>query len=172
MVLRIFKSILTNFLSMLLAFSLCSPAIAAPKVNIFEREKQNINSLSEFIYGDEVVDKLSPVYLLGSVRKPGLYHIPPHTSLTTLLTIAGGPTEDSDIEDITIRNEESQRLDKLNFKNIIADKSLKSPSLYPRDVILVGTREPAISNNTVVAITVLSMLAAIVVSGIVIKKSL
>ncbi len=173
MELRPITSVFAKGLCLILALCLSVDiAAAGPRINLFEREKRNIDSLSEFIYGDEVADKLSPVYLLGSVRKPGLYHVPPKTSLTTLLSIAGGPSEESDIEDITIRNEETQRLDKVDFKRVIADKGMKSPILNPRDVILVGTRTPAFSNNTVLTLSVLGTLATLVLTGIVIKKSL
>jgi hypothetical protein len=172
MAMSIYFRCLVRLFCLVLIFSISTESFAAARFNLFEREKQNINQLSEFIYGDEIQERLAPVYLLGAVRKPGLYHVPPKTSLTTLLAIAGGPTEESNIEDILIRNEESKRLDRVDYKKILADSEQRSPVLAPRDVVLVGAREPTISNNTVVVITVVSAVVGLVFTGLLIKKSL
>lgn len=160
-----------NALVLTLAFSLGMPAWAADRNAIFDREKQNANQLSEFIYGDEMEQRLVPVYLLGAVRKPGIYHVPPKTSLVTLLSIAGGTEENSVLDEITIRNEADNRSENVDFGKLISQGG-KSPVLSGRDTVFVPTEKPAVSNNTLMTVTVVATLLTAVLTGLLIKREL
>lgn len=157
----------------ILIFSLLGQsATAASPRSLFEREKMNVQQLSEFIYGDEVEQKLMPVYLLGAVQRPGLYHLPVNTDLTTLLSIAGGPNENSEVDDITIRNDSSKRLDKVDFGAITRTRDARAPVLRGSDLVYVPMKEPAVSNNTLLVMTVVGGLLTVVMTGLLIKREL
>jgi len=166
-----FTNLTKNLFIFPLAFSLGLPAQAADRGTLFEREKQNANQLSEFIYGDEMEQRLVPVFLLGAVRKPGIYHVPPKTSLVTLLSIAGGTEENSLLDEITIRNETENRSETVDFGKLISQGG-KSPVLSGRDTIFVPTEKAMISANTWMAVTVVSALLTAVLTGLLIRREL
>lgn len=147
-------------------------ALAAPRQNIFEREKLNTLYLSEFIYGDEVEQKLMPVFLLGEVAKPGIYHVPVKTDLTTLLSIAGGPTSDSSVNEILIKNQDTNRREEVDFENVIAGQNQRSPVLQVKDVVYVPMKKPLISSNTMTTLSVVATIAAIAITGLYIRREL
>lgn len=155
-----------------LLVSMAQPAIAAPRQNIFAREKENIQGLSEYIYGDEVEQKLVPVYLLGSVARPGLYHLPLKSDLTTLLAIAGGPTENSNLNSIVIKNEDGNRLEEVDFQRLAYGNGAKSPILGGKDIVFVPTREPLVSSNTLTIVTITATVLATILTGFLVKKEL
>lgn len=152
------------------AFSL--QAIAAPRQSIFEREKLNALTLSEYIYGDEMNQKLMPIFLLGAVAKPGIYHVPAKTDLTTLLSIAGGPTEESSIGKIMIKNDETNRKEEVDFESMVASSGQRSPQLQGRDVVYVPVRQPLISGNTLTVITVTATVLATALTFMFLRKEL
>lgn len=155
----------------ILILSFSRSAVAAERAGTFEREKQNIQQLSEYIYGDELEQKLMPVFLLGNVHRPGIYHVPQNTSLTTLLSIAGGTGDNSAMDDITIKNERAGKIDKVDFHDLLASSG-KSPILKGEDTVFIPTEKPAVSNNTMLTITVVATLLTAALTGILIKKEL
>lgn len=154
---------------LLLAF--CRESAAADKAGTFDREKQNLQQLSEYIYGDELEQRLVPVYLLGSVQRPGIYHVPPNTSLVTLLSIAGGSGENSALSEVTIKNEKAGKVETVNFQDLVSSAG-KGPLLKGEDVVFIPTEKPAVSNNTMLTLTVVATLLTATLTGILIKKEL
>jgi protein involved in polysaccharide export with SLBB domain len=87
------------------------------------------------------------VNLWGFVRYPGRYRVPINTTFMDLMTYAGGPIEDSDLEEIRIlRNTTSPDLKpeliKLNYNDLmweekISSKPKQNPLLKPGDVVIV-----------------------------------
>lgn len=72
------------------------------------KEAQALPGLtSEFIYRNDTDEVLIPIYLMGAVAKPGLYHIPSNTDLVALLTLAGGPSAGAQTDKILIKGQGS-----------------------------------------------------------------
>ena len=81
------------------------------------------------------------VNVWGQVRLPGQYHIPSGTDLLTLVSAAGGPTENSRLDNVRIvrrfnQREEILEIDVRRFLKT-GDVSL-IPELNPGDTILVS----------------------------------
>lgn len=81
------------------------------------------------------------VNVWGQVRLPGQYHIPSGTDLLTLVSAAGGPTENSRLDNVRIVRRYNQREEiiEVDVRRYIktGDVSL-IPELNPGDTILVS----------------------------------
>ncbi len=145
-------------------------AYANPKYSLLSKDRSDVNPLSEYIFGREMQETLMPVYVLGAVTKPGLYHVPVKTDLTTLLSIAGGPTRESDVEDIVVKRQTPEEILHFDYENIVSKKDLKSPIIESRDTIWIGTKEPVVSNNTMLIVALLVGVGSIITSAIIISN--
>lgn len=90
------------------------------------------------------------VNLWGFVRYPGRYIIPVNTKFTDLMSYAGGPIENSNLEEIRILrfkddslSKKSTEVIKLNYEDLLWEKEVKTdktrvnPILKAGDVILI-----------------------------------
>jgi hypothetical protein len=85
------------------------------------------------------------VSVWGFVRYPGRYLVPVYTSVSDLLSFAGGPTDDSDLEDLRlyrVMEDSSQHLFSFNFNDLLWDDNLqegnrKIPKLQGSDLLVV-----------------------------------
>ena len=80
-------------------------------------------------------------YIWGQVRKPGLYIVPDDTDLLTLISSAGGPTENANLTKVRIirTNENEEKVIWVDLQEYIdhGDYSL-IPTLQPGDTIIVS----------------------------------
>jgi protein involved in polysaccharide export with SLBB domain len=92
------------------------------------------------------------VNLWGFVRYPGRYIVPVTTTFTDIMSYAGGPTENSNLEEIRIlrvknnSNGKKTELIKLNYENLMWDElkpsgDINNPTLKAGDVILVMEKQ-------------------------------
>jgi hypothetical protein len=98
------------------------------------------NRAAQYFLGSED-ELLVPVNIWGFVQKPGQYMVPNNTNLISLLSFAGGPTENARISNIRIVRSSSQtdkKVWKVNVRKYIetADEAL-IPLLKPGDTIIV-----------------------------------
>ena len=85
------------------------------------------------------------VSVWGFVKYPGRYLVPVYTSVSDLLSFAGGPTDDSDLEDLRlyrVMEDSSQHLFTFNFSDLLWDDNLregggKIPKLQGSDLLVV-----------------------------------
>ncbi|KXK42474.1 MAG: SLBB domain protein [Chlorobi bacterium OLB5] len=87
------------------------------------------------------------VNLWGYVRYPGRYRIPVNTTFMDIISFAGGPTDESNLEEIRIiRNANDQTkkpsLIKLNYEDVLWEDNISgqpklNPVLQPGDVIVI-----------------------------------
>jgi hypothetical protein len=84
------------------------------------------------------------VQLWGYVRYPGYYVIPARSSINELISLAGGPLEDSKIEDIRIIRanvDSSTSMFKYNYNALLWEDELGTIEKFPRliagDMIMV-----------------------------------
>jgi len=80
-------------------------------------------------------------YIWGQVRNPGLYIVPDNTDLLTLMSSAGGPTENAKLSKIsiirsTIEGEEVIRIDLKEY--LETGKSELIPILKPGDTVIIS----------------------------------
>jgi len=80
-------------------------------------------------------------YIWGQVKKPGLYIVPDNTDLLTLISSAGGPTENAKLSKIRIirTTEEGKKVIWVNIKKYLetGDPDL-IPVLKPGDTVVVS----------------------------------
>jgi hypothetical protein len=101
-----------------------------------------------FNYGDK--DKVNiDVFVWGSIRVPGKYLIPKGTTLMELLTLCGGPVNESKLEDIRIvrlKNDsmgvKEDMVMTFDYNEFLWEKKITKPGkvnpiLYPGDMVMI-----------------------------------
>lgn len=127
---------------------------------------------NEFISGDYPGAVLMKVNLWGAVQKPGIHYIPARTDLLTLMSYAGGPTERAQMDDVVIKRSIAgkERSIEIDANDIIYSSGAKSPVLEPNDVVVIATKTPAVSNDTLAIMTVVSGVLSIALVGFIISN--
>jgi len=81
----------------------------------------------------------------GFVQYPGKYVVPTYTTVSDLLSFAGGPSDASDLEDLRLyrtKEDGTRELIKINFNDVMWEQSLGSkyrriPNLEAGDILVV-----------------------------------
>jgi hypothetical protein len=177
------KSKLGSVVSLLTIGSLLAPPAASAvgrtsflagqssSASTFGQEVQGLNGgVTEYFYRRDKDDVLVPVFMLGEVGKPGLYHVPLKSELITLLSIAGGLSPDADHDRIFVRDSRQESPTKIEMSELVGDSRGKTRQFLGNEVIYVEKSEPWISNNTMLVIGFLSGLVGIVVGARALSK--
>ena len=128
---------------------------------------------AEYIYRSSPKESLIGVQLLGAVRNPGIYYIPINTDVLKLLALAGG-SEDADLSEILVRKTDPAQTGvyELDIKKLMKSTANVKPfKLAQDDFVYVPKREPWISNDVSKTITIVSLVATIVLTGVLIDKN-
>ncbi len=126
--------------------------------------------VSEFYFRQDKDDVLIPVFVLGEVGKPGLYHVPLKSDLVTLLSIAGGLSENADHDSILLRDHRKKDHERLRMEDLVRDSNLKNRQFLGNEILYVEKTEPLISNNTMLALGLVTTLISIVLAAKVLSK--
>lgn len=153
------------FLCGLIAFPVHAGPVTldAPTMSKID-SSQALQKGSVYVYGDQAMDLLMPVKILGGVVKAGIHYLPFDTDLLTLLSLAGGTTERASIDEITIKRTNKAGKTEfvhVNLEALFEDGKSDNPKLMPNDVILIPVRRPMLSENVVQTVGVLAGLATI-----------
>ncbi len=80
-------------------------------------------------------------YIWGQVKKPGLYIVPDNTDLLTLISSAGGPTENAKLSKVKIvrSTEDGEKVIWINLKKYLetGDENL-IPIMKPGDTVIIS----------------------------------
>ncbi len=165
---NIFKKIICITLSQLLILQ--STAFAQSTSSFFEVKEPP--RAAEYIFRSAPKETLIGVQLLGAVKNPGVYYIPPTTDLLKLLSLAGGE-EDADLTEIIVRKVDPAQAGvyELDMKRLMKTTGGKQFKLTQDDFIYVPKKEPWISNDVSRTVSILSLLATIVLTGVLIDKN-
>ncbi len=127
---------------------------------------------AEYIFRSSPKETLIGVQLLGAVRNPGIYYIPPTTDLLKLLALAGGES-DADLSEIIVRKTDPMQAGvyELDMKRLMKTTDAKPFKLTQDDFIYVPKKEPWLSNDVSRTVTIISMLATIVLTGVLIDNN-
>ncbi len=127
---------------------------------------------AEYIFRSAPKETLIGVQLLGAVKNPGIYYIPPTTDLLKLLSLAGGEV-DADLSEIIVRKVDPAQVGvyELDMKRLMKTIGGKQFKLTQDDFIYVPKKEPWISNDVSRTVSILSLLATIVLTGVLIDKN-
>ena len=106
----------------------------------------------------------------GYVRFPGQYIIPATSGVNDLLSLAGGPTQDANIDELKlfrINPDSSQTIIKFNYSDLLwndntLSRPLKIPKLHAGDILLVpGSPKWYAKDYVGVVLSIVSTLASI-----------
>ncbi|MBC7458430.1 MAG: SLBB domain-containing protein [Bdellovibrionaceae bacterium] len=165
---NIFKKILCITLSQILILQ--SSALAQSTSSFFEVKEPP--RAAEYIFRSAPKETLIGVQLLGAVKNPGVYYIPPTTDLLKLLSLAGGE-QDADLTEIIVRKVDPATVGvyELDMKRLMKTTGGKQFKLTQDDFIYVPKKESWISSDVSRTVSILSLLATIVLTGVLIEKN-
>ena len=115
-----------------------------------------------------------PVRLWGAVRQPGLHQIPSGTDLMQLLTLAGGPNADAELNDVTIKRstKDGYKVIRVALNDFIESPNGKAMELEPNDIVILPATKPFINSNTLTLISVITSIVGIVASSVIIANQI
>jgi hypothetical protein len=132
--------------------------------------KYNVNSASEYIFEAYPNQELIPIRLLGAIKNAGLYHIPANMKLITLLSLAGGTTNEANLENILVGNDQlNSKSRSINLEDTLKNGATTDYTLISNDIILVQNKTPLISNDSFRVITVMSLVLTSILTLVVIR---
>jgi polysaccharide export outer membrane protein len=110
--------------------------------------------------GDEL---LMNVQIWGQVKSPGLYSLPEGSDVVTLLSLAGGPTENADLSRVKVLRKGIERdsLYTLNVKKSLLSGEKEMVLLQPGDIVEVMPSTFHSLSNFVRFVTQVSMVVII-----------
>lgn len=165
-------------------FLLYSNPVLSFGLNDKNSQNLKLSRPNEFLFQNYRNQELISIRLLGAVLKPGLYHVPKNISLITLLTLAGGPTKEADIENIRIGNDSKaftrkksvatfkQKNLTLNLNEAVTNGLDKKYSLEANDIVLVNNKKLLISNDTFRIVSIASVILSGVLTALLIDDRL
>ncbi len=115
------------------------------------------------------------VQLWGYVRYPGFYIVPAGTSLNELISLAGGPLEDSKLDDIRVvklKDGTQTAMIKYNYNDLVWEDNIKTKISYVRldagDIVVIPGQPRYFAREDVSfylgLLTALASLAALIIS--------
>ncbi|MBK7107160.1 MAG: polysaccharide biosynthesis/export family protein [Ignavibacteriae bacterium] len=125
---------------------------------------QIISEYSKIYKNPELsIQPLYRVDILGEVGKPGVYYLTGYETISDLLSLAGGETSDSNIDELSIiRNDSQMEIDIEKFlegENNLADIGLESgDKVYVPRKWLVGVRDASVIVSGVAVLAAIASL--------------
>ncbi|MBI3542198.1 MAG: SLBB domain-containing protein [Deltaproteobacteria bacterium] len=159
--------------AVVLILSMASNLVFASEIRdpLGVHKDQSQTGAAEYVYRNDSEEILVPVFVLGAVQRPGLYHIPVKTDFVTLLALTGGPMPGAQLDEITIKKSYGKEVQVVDLEKLVSTPNLKSPALNNNDVILVKTEKPAVSSNTTLVIGLITSLLTVGVLAITVSKT-
>lgn len=145
---------------------------------VTKNQKYNLSSPSEFVFESYPNQELIPIRLLGAVKNAGLYHVPVNMKLTTLLSLAGGTSNEADLENIVIGNDQqnviaadgsSKKSLNLNLEEVLKSGAKNDYTLASNDIVLIKNKSPLISNDSFRIISIVSVVLTTLLTAVIIK---
>lgn len=172
-------------LGIALIFSLSSLQLAHAEEMGLLSDIKPPQQASEYIFRSSQKESLITVQLMGAVNKPGIYYIPANTDLLKLITLAGGSTTQGDVSEVLVRKQEPKAWDEVKSKaineyqgayEVNAEKIIKyggarQLKLAQDDFVYVPQKSTWVNSETTKTITVVSLVAGIVLTGLLIQKN-
>ena len=167
---------LVAFLIILFSFSFISFAQEDIQIGSSLRESNRYNG-GLYDYSDPNAINLK-VLVWGYVEFPGQYIVPSTSSVNDILALAGGPTQDANIDDLRIfrlNPDSSQSMIKFDYNDLLwndyLEKPINIPSLKAGDILLVpGSPRYFFKDYFTLTLSIVSTLSSIAVLLITIFK--
>jgi len=156
----------------------CILLLAAYNANLFAQEDiqigKSLNSATHSagaFYDYSNPDAINiKVQVWGYVKYPGQYIIPATSGVNDLISLAGGPTEDANVDDLKlfrINPDSTQTIIKFNYSNLLWNNSglsepISIPKLHAGDILLVpGSPKWYLRDYLGLVLSIVSTLASI-----------
>ena len=164
-----FFSILT-----LVSFFLSQSAYAADTGIVLSKELLGQGKGAEYISGDYPGAVMMKINLWGSVQRPGIHYVPAKTDLITLLSYSGGPTERAILDEVLIKRNTGGKdaVFEVDVEDILTSSKGKTIPLEANDIVIIQTKTPLFSENTMQVISVLGGVLGITLSYLILKERL
>ncbi len=136
-------------------------------------ESLGVQKGSIFVDGDESMDSLIPVRIFGAVAKAGIHYVPQKIDVVTLISLAGGTTSEAELTKVTIRRTVGgkQEIIKVDLEEEGADPSTGNIILLSNDTVFVPQIRYLISEGVSRTISLITGVAAVVISAVAIANS-
>lgn len=117
------------------------------------------------------------VEAVGAIRKSGLYHVPRGTSVSDLVSLAGGFTSHAELDKSLIRrrtaDQKRESFIKIDLEEYYEGSASKSlPHLQEGDLLYIPEDEPTIDRDTSTIITAVGAVASTVLSIFLIRREI
>lgn len=117
------------------------------------------------------------VEVVGAINNSGLYHVPQGTSVSDLISLAGGFSNHAELDKSLLRRrsltKKSETFIKLNLEDYYEGNSSQGlPHLQEGDLLYIPVDEPAIDRDTSTIITALGAVASTVLSIFLIRREI
>jgi hypothetical protein len=165
--------VVSLIVSMVLCFPYTVFADSRSRARIFSPEEfQSVVRGNEFVSGNYPGALLIPVNLWGAIPKAGTHHVPVETRLLDLVSYAGGPRDEADLEEATIRRKTvgGDEVIRVDLKKLITKPGQSNILLEPNDIIYIppkadeGPRHGIMKTALLVATVLGAVVSAIVIS--------
>lgn len=141
--------------------------------SVFTLKKQVTNT-QEYFAGAYPGAVMMKVNLIGGVHKPGVYNVPVNTELNSVISYAGGPTKEAELDEIVIRSKlgNNYKVKKVDLKEFFENPEKAPYKLRPDDYVYVNQSEDLVNNNVFRASMVVSAIVGALLSAILIDRTL
>lgn len=128
-----------------------------------DQENDSFQSARHYVHLGEGDELLINVQIWGQVKSPGLYSLPENSDIATLLSLAGGPTENADLSAVKIirKGVEKDSLFKINLKKCLLEGEKSKTIMEPGDIIEVMPSKFHSISNFIRFVTQISMVVVI-----------
>lgn len=125
--------------------------------------KDSFQSASHYVHLGEGDKLLMNVQIWGQVKSPGLYSLPENSDVATLLSLAGGPTENADLSAVKIirKGAENDSLFKINLKKCLLEGEKSKTIMEPGDIVEIMPSKFYSISNFIRFVTQISMVVVI-----------
>jgi hypothetical protein len=161
-----------HFFNTFVLFFFILPTFSFANEEVFSLKKTVPINMQEYFAEARPGSVMMKVNIMGSVNKPGVYNVPVNSELSSVLTFAGGPSIDANIEEVMIRSKhgEKTKIKRVDLVKFFKDSSENPYILKPNDYVYLQPREKLISNDVLQTTILVSTILSIVVAMVIIEN--
>jgi len=158
-----------HFFNTFVMFVFILPTFSFANEEVFSLKKTVPINTQEYFAEARPGSVMMKVNIMGSVNKPGVYNVPVNSELNSVLTFAGGPSIDANIQKVMIRSKhgDNTKIKKVDLEKFFKDSSENPYILKPNDYVYLQQSEKLISSEvlqtTILVSTILSIVVAMVI---------
>lgn len=160
-----------NFFRSLMILGLSFSVMAREDVFTVTKPAPNSN---EFFAGAYQGATLMKVNVVGGVHRPGVYNVPVNSELNSVLSYAGGPTKEADLDKVYVKSRvgDNYKVKKINMEEFFSNPDESPYKLRPDDYVYVNQKRDIISDNVFRTTLVFSAIVGTILTAITIDRTL